>query len=175
MNLNLNWICGSGGTKKIFNSKTETCIGVVSRASKLPLQLESIADFEHCIGQELQFIGVNNVGSLGRRKCHGYVSKLDIFKNLNGLFLPDGYGEGFPHVACDALTSGMHCWLSMRNFVQYGCSQMEIRVVDRKGQYLCIESMGVGSNSQFSDHQIVAQYRKIIEELIDSNCVSLTE
>ena len=60
----MNWICGSGGTKKIFNSKTETCIGVVSRASKLPLQLESIADFEHCIGQELQFIGVNNVGSL---------------------------------------------------------------------------------------------------------------
>lgn len=161
----LNWICGTGGTEKRVSNNTKTCVGVVSREAKLFLQVESISDFEQKLGQELQFVGVDNVSSLGKRNCYGYVNPSEIFQNINELFLPDGYGEGFPHVACDALTSGMRCWLSKKSFVQYGCSKMDVKIVDQKRKYLCIESQNTGRQSQFSNQYIHEKYLMVIKNL----------
>lgn len=158
--INLVWICGSGGKEKPFARKENDVVGVVSRVSKLPLQERSIGKFEMAISKQLEFVGVDHAGSLGSRRCHGYLNSNEILSHFNTLFLPDGYGEGFPHVACDALTSGMACWLSKTNFVQYGCSKMDVEIVDRMEDFICIKSSKIGDESQFSEFNILVKYIK---------------
>lgn len=165
------WICGSGGTQKVHSSERDIRVGVVTRSNKLELQTASILAYEKAVARNVSLIGVDDAGILGFRNCDGHVDPGDIFLNINELFLPDGYGEGFPHVACDALTSGMPCWMSNVSYIRYGLAKMDVAVVARRGNFICVRSKARGPKSKFSNEQILDAYLRVVVGIKKNKCV----
>ena len=126
---NLHWMLGSGGVERLLASGVRpSSIAVVSRESKIKLQIESIDDFlsDASYFDELFIVGVMNLretktftNSVAITTV-GYVEQSAVLSYSSNIFIPDGYGEGLPHVFVDALVSGRTIYLSKFSAIKFG-------------------------------------------------------
>ena len=129
---------GSGGVARGCGSGSDPlAVSVVTRSDKLASQFESIKRF--CLTNpvsELHFVGVDsfpNSFPVDRVVFHGYVSQEKIFDYSNVLLIPDGYGEGIPHVLVDAIVSGIKIMVAEKMYRACGLYKLIDGLIDEKG------------------------------------------
>lgn len=131
------WMKGSGGVARRCGNRGESlAVSVVTRADKLASQFESIKRF--CLTNpvsELHFVGVESFANsfpVDRVVFHGYVSQEKIFDYSGVLLVPDGYGEGIPHVLVDAIVSGMKVMVAEEMYRACGLYKLIDGLTDQK-------------------------------------------
>ena len=122
----IEWMPGSGGCKRKVG-KDDSSISIITRDTKINLQLESINEFLDKIGrdQKIWIIGTDKFSLDSSLKTNsitftGKVLQQDILAYSSKLFVPDGYGEGIPHTFVDAIVSGVSVYISKRNYIRFG-------------------------------------------------------
>ena len=122
----IEWTPGSGGRRRKVGNDNSS-ISIITRDTKINLQLESINEFleKVCGDQKIWIIGTNKFSfgsSLKTNKVTftGKVPQQNILAYSSKLFVPDGYGEGIPHSLVDAIVSGVSIYISKRNYIRFG-------------------------------------------------------
>lgn len=119
------WMPGSGGVERQISSASGS-ISVITRDEKIPTQLASIQDFLSKLPTQISLvlIGIKNDNVLNLKNIPfssvGYVAQSKILKYSDSVLVPEGYGEGIPHIMVDAIMSNAKVYTSKRNFTQYG-------------------------------------------------------
>lgn len=121
----LKWICGSGGSKR--RSGQSKGVFSVSRESKLVACSKSVIDYCKSLGANSQvtLVGCDEVPSSlrqvrGNLVAVGFVNQENILTFGDELLIFGGYGDGFPHVAADALVSGLPIILPVGEYIRFG-------------------------------------------------------
>ncbi len=115
----IHYLPGSGGVSRAFANNGR--YGLVSRDSKIRVQVSSISElslFNRSL-KPVVAVGVSQNQALDLDLC-GQVAQSDIFKRFEFLIVPDGYGEGFPHVLADAIASNMKFVISRKSLRDFG-------------------------------------------------------
>ena len=115
----MHYLPGSGGVSRAFANNGR--YGLVSRDSKIKVQVSSIGElssFNRSL-KPVVAVGVSQNQDLDLDLC-GRVAQSDIFKRFEFLIVPDGYGEGFPHVLADAIASNMKFVISRKSLRDFG-------------------------------------------------------
>ena len=160
----LEWIPGSGGTKRSIGDKDG--YSVVQRPDKLKLVKSDISkvidmfnlDMVHIVGCN----GSHNESWNGADIIFtGYVDQNSIFQYSNGFIQPGGYGEGLPQTLADAVASNMNIIISKSQYVKYGLGLLGGRLAnpDEAWSKLIINPR---FQRQLSSKYIVDRYYKLL-------------
>ena len=144
--VSITFIMGSGGVS--FNRREggekfvqdEPSI-VVSRDSKIDLQIDCIREYLRLDSRKLLVIGLADtslVSIVGASAC-GWLNREQIFSSYRRIFHPSGYGEGFPHVLADAFCNGFEVTISKRDYINYGLYKCALEYT-RLGDFFVINS-----------------------------------
>lgn len=130
---NIIWVPGSGG--KVFGHnkdlKHQNRVAVVTRDSKIPLQIISLQKFQAAFNNlEIVIFGLKNTKSGFRqlRYCdRGFVSRDQLVEECFYHFSPMGYGEGVPHTLVDAICNDLRLIVSRSDFIRYGFYKFSVK------------------------------------------------
>ena len=121
----INWVPGSGGTKRPINGRPEHSI-IVSRKEKINY-LHEISGI-HKNFANVAVVGVENYSEIALKykniKFLGIRSQDDIFDNAKLMLQLNGYGEGIPHSLVDAILSNLDISISKRVWIKSGFYKM---------------------------------------------------
>lgn len=141
------WVPGSGGVPREINTHSTdyTCI---LRPSKLAVVRTSLSEFTEILPHDsrINIVGIYtsdlSVQSVDdpRLVAVGYQDQSKVISFGGTLFVPDGYGEGIPHVMVDALVSGLPVVLSKKAYTKYGLSKLSIKSKKFHSEWVIIGS-----------------------------------
>lgn len=163
------WSPGSGGTKRLVS--TESSIGIISRPTKLRMQLASIRKFmeEFPEYKQIKIIGVEEHSLFDDQPykvdCLGYLEQSKIFESIDSLVIPVGYGEGVPHVLVDGIQSGVNVFIQKIDVIRFGLRRLyDLNVIEIRPGWFTVRSKDGGCTSISAD-TIVAQIKSGCDRL----------
>ena len=140
------WVPGSGGRARLINLSSQS-FTIVTRPTKLGMVKTSLLKFVGSVPIDTRFnlIGISPADLIGsgivdNRFCAlGYKEQSKVISFGGTLFVPDGYGEGIPHVMVDALVSGLPVVLTKKSYTKYGLSKLSIKAKKFHSEWVVID------------------------------------
>lgn len=141
------WVCGSGGSVRYITSNNRFLL--ITRNGKIEAQEESLKSFFRLKklsgANPLVVVGVDTLPDFMEIEGDSImnVGRIPQQKILSGgscLVIPDGYGDGFPQSACDALVSGGAIFLPKKLYVRFGLYKLHLTKVFSEGDWLYCKS-----------------------------------
>lgn len=139
----LHWICGSGGNSRDTGQSKGRFS--VSRDSKLLACSKSIAEYFKDAGDasSVCIVGCKELPSSLHGVNYnlvpvGFVDQADILKFGDELVIFGGYGDGFPHVAADALVSHIPLVLQLSEYIRFGLRKIGANATPIKGRWVTV-------------------------------------
>jgi len=162
---NINWVPGSGGTKRNVSSKNK--ILIVSRKAKLKMIAPHLKIFSKIISHsEIVIVGCSSkeVVECGLVEDQffglGYVNQSDLFSEGNTFLQLPGYGEGVPHTLVDAVCSDMNILITKSDFIQFGLRKLDMELSPGPGDFYYLQ-FGLKAIGSVSLESICQNYYQI--------------
>jgi len=123
---------GSGATKRSVSKCNN--VFVVCREGKFNYVKKDIYNASCSLNKRFKLVGMD----LSNEYVNGvgYVNQSNIFTHGSVLYVPDGYGEGIPHVLVDAIFSECSILISKRQLISYGFYKMAVVTKVYEDKYL---------------------------------------